>query len=167
MADKKTPDNGAKVFSIETTFQKQARRPGGVPRDKAIEQALEGVESVKPQVNDWVGSELDALAAKVREAERGEAPDDWVEQANRHARHLRDVGTTMGSELLTYIAGSLSQILDEISAGAKCNIASITLHVDALFLARQRRYWGLKPDQVPELTAGLRRVVDRVTTSPN
>jgi hypothetical protein len=36
-----------------------------------------------------------------------------------------------------------------------------------LFLARQKPYWGLKPEQVPELTAGLRRVVDHVSTSPN
>lgn len=160
-------DGKVRVFDVETTFQKYARRPGGVPRDRAIKYAVARVDEVKPEVEDWLVKELDVLSDIVRKAERNEAPADWVDVANRHARHLRDVGTTMGSELLTYIAGSLCEILDEIAAGAACNIDSITCHVDALFLARQRPYWHLKPEQVPELTAGLRRVVDHVSTTPS
>ena len=158
---------GVKVFPVETTFQRQARRPGGVPRERAIKYAEDGVEEVKPGFDEWLGGELEALAEVVRKAQNNEAPADWIGEANQHGRHLRDVGTTMGSELLTYIAGSLCEILDEVGAGAPCNIDSIVCHVDALFLARQRPYWGLKPEQVPELTAGLRRVVDHVSTSPN
>ncbi len=155
------------VFPVETTYQKQARRAGGIPRERAIMYALARVEEIKPEFDEWFGKELEALTDVVRKAQSGEAPPDWIDVANRHARHLRDVGTTMGSELLTFIAGSLCEILDEVSAGAPCNIDSITCHVDALFLARQRRYWGLKPEQVPELTNGLRRVVNHVSTSPS
>lgn len=160
-------DDKVRIFPVETTFQKRARRPGGVPRDRAIKYAAARVDEAKPEFDDWLGKELEALADIVRKAQNGDAPADWIDETNRHARQLRDVGTTMGSELLSYIAGSLCEILDEITAGAKCNIDSITCHVDALFLARQRPYWGLKPEQVPELTAGLRRVVDHVSTSPN
>jgi hypothetical protein len=170
MADKDNNENDddlVRIFPVETTFQKQARRPGGVPRDRAIKYATSRVEEVKPEFEDWVGKELETLADVVGKMKKGEAPADWVEVANRHSRHLRDVGTTMGSELLTYIAASLCEILDEIATGAPCNVESVTCHVDALFLARQKPYWGLKPEQVPELTAGLRRVVDHVSTSPN
>ena len=160
-------DDLVKIFPVETTFQKQARRPGGVPRDRAIKYAVSRVEEAKPELDDWLGKELEALADVIWKLKKGEAPLDWVDVANRHSRHLRDVGTTMGSELLTYIAGSLCEILDEITAGAQCNVESITCHLDALFLARQKPYWGMKPEQVPELTAGLRRVVDHVSTSPN
>lgn len=166
MADNGNDEN-VKIFPVETAFQKQARRPGGVPRERALKYAAARVEEAKPEFDDWLGKELEALADVVRKMQGGKAPPDWVEAANRHSRHLRDVGTTMGSELLTYIAGSLCEILDEIAGGAACNADSIVCHVDALFLARQRPYWGLKPEQVPELTAGLRRVVDHVSTSPN
>ena len=44
---------------------------------------------------------------------------------------------------------------------------SIVCHLDALLLSRQRPYRNMKPDQVPELTSGLRRVADFVTTSPS
>lgn len=165
--DNNNNDEEVRIFHVETTFQKHARRPGGVPRDRAIKYAVARVDEVKSEVDDWLGKELETLAGIVRTAQAGEAGSDWIDIANRHSRHLRDVGTTMGSELLTYIAGSLCAILDEVAAGAPCNIDSITCHIDALFLARQRPYWHLKPEQVPELTAGLRRVVDHVSTSPN
>ncbi len=168
MADNRNNDDDlVRIFPVETTFQKQARRPGGVPRDRAIKHATSRVEEVKPEFDDWLDKELNALADVVRKAQNGEAQPGWIDVANNHTRQLRDVGTTMGSELLTYIAGSLCEILDEITAGAQCNIDSITCHLDALFLARQKPYWGMKPEQVPELTAGLRRVVSHVSTSPN
>jgi hypothetical protein len=160
-------DGHVRIFPVETTFQKHARRPGGVPRDRAIKYAVARVEETKSEFEEWLSKELEALADTVRKLKSGETAPEWVDVANRHSRHLRDVGTTMGSELLTYIAGSLCEILDEIAAGAPCNIDSVTCHVDALFLARQQPYWSLKPEQVPELTAGLRRVVDHVSTSPN
>lgn len=168
MADNKNNDDElVRIFPVETTFQKQARRPGGVPRDRAIKYATARVEEVRPEFDDWLDKELEALADVVRKAQNGKAPPDWIDTANRHSRHMRDVGTTMGSELLTYIAGSLCEILDEIAAGAQCNIDSIACHLDALFLARQKPYREMKPEQVPELTAGLRRVVAHVSTTPN
>jgi len=33
-------------------------------------------------------------------------------------------------------------------------------------LVQQKPYRGLKPEQVPELTSGLRRVSEQVSTSP-
>jgi hypothetical protein len=164
--DDKNEDN-VRIFDVVTTFQKYARRPGGVPRDRAIKYAATRVDELKPEFDDWLDKELQALAEAVRKAEEGHEARGWIDTINGHARQLRDVGTTMDSELLTYIAGSLCMVLDEMAAGAKFNRESISCHVDALFLARQRRYRGLKPEQVPELIAGLRSVVEHISTSPN
>ena len=38
-------------------------------------------------------------------------------------------------------------------------------HLDALVLSRQEAYRHMHPDQVPDLTKGLRRVVKHVSTS--
>jgi hypothetical protein len=162
-----TDDNKVRIFAVETRFQQLARRPGGVPRDKAIEKAQEKIEAAKPGFDAWLDAKLEALAAVVKQAGAGDGRSDWVEAANGHSRQLRDVGTTMGFELVTFIADSLCAILDAISAGAECNLESIQCHIDALFLVRQKGYRGLKPDQVPELTSGLRRVSEYVSTSPS
>jgi hypothetical protein len=160
-------DKSVRVFPVETQFQKLARREGGVPRDKAIEQANATVEEVKPDFDEWLGTELDGLNGIIKKAQAGEAETDWAEQANRHSRQLRDVGTTMGFTLLTFIAGSLCEILDEITAGAEYKMETVTCHVDALFLARQKRYRNMRPEQVPELTRGLRRIADNIGSSAN
>lgn len=163
-------DNGngeARVFAVETRFQKLARRPGGIPRDQALENAQANVEKSKPAFDDWLTTTLDSLAEEIKRAQAGQASPDWIVSINAQSRNLRDVGTTMGFELLTFVAGSLCEVLDAIEAGAECNMESIVCHLDALLLSRQRPYRNMKPDQVPELTSGLRRVADFVTTSPS
>lgn len=165
MADNDEPS--ARVFSVETRFQKLARRPGGIPRDQALENAAQKIEAIKPSFDEWLNSELEPLSAAINGAKVGTPAPDWIETANLHSSQIRDAGTTMGSELITFIAGSLCEVLDAITAGAECNMDSIACHLDALFLARQRQFRGMKPEQVPELTRGLRRVVQVVNTTPN
>jgi hypothetical protein len=165
MADKDEPT--ARVFSVETRFQKLARRPGGISRDQALENAAQKIEAIRPSFDDWLTSELEPLSAAINGAKVGTPAADWLETANLHSAQIRDAGTTMGSELITFIAGSLCEVLDAVAAGAECNMDSIVCHLDALFLARQRQFRGMKPEQVPELTRGLRRVVQVVNTTPN
>lgn len=160
-------DKNVRVFEVETQFQKLARREGGVPRDKAIEQANTEVERVKPGFEDWLTAELQSLQSIVRAASAGTPAPDWIEQANQHSRHVRDVGTTMGFMLLTFIAGSLCDVLDGIAAGAEYNMESVVCHVDSLFLARQPPYRNMRPEQVPELTEGLRQIASKISAASN
>lgn len=159
-------DREARVFTVETRFQKLARRPGGVSRDEALERAAANIEEIKPGFDDWLIKELKTLSDAIDSAKTAEPPADWAEIANMQSRQVRDAGTTMGAELLTFIANSLCEMLDAIAAGAECNMESIGCHLDALYLARQRKFRGLSPDQVPELTSGLRRVAEVISTSP-
>jgi hypothetical protein len=161
MADEHNED--VRLFSVETRFQKMARQPGGVPRDQALRQAFAAVEEMKGGFDAWLDGEMQALVDAVARAQAGTPAADWAETANVHSRNIRDVGTTMGSELLSFVANSLCEVLDAIEAGVNCNLESITCHLDALILARQPEYRGLSPEQLPELAAGLRSVADRVS----
>ncbi len=76
-------------------------------------------------------------------------------------RQLPHSAATLGLELLAFIAGSLRECWNRWKAAANCNMESITCHVDALVLARQSSYRRIRPDQVPELTEGLRQVARR------
>jgi len=160
-------DNGdVRIFNVETSFQKLARRPGGVPRDSAVEKARAKVDELKPGFDDWLGKQINALVGIIDKAKDGNPASDWIDIANQRSRQLRDVGTTMDFELLTFIADSLCDIFDAVEAGSELSMESIACHVDALVLIQQKPYRGLKPEQVPELTSGLRRVSEQVSTSP-
>jgi hypothetical protein len=161
-----TTPNEARVFPVETRFQQMARRNGGVPRDSAIEAAVAKLDEIKPSFEAWLEQKLQTLAEVIAGAQTKPPAPDWVSAAASHSRQLRDIGTTMDFELLTFIADSLCDVLDAIAEGSDCNMESVTCHLDALILARQPQYRHMKPGQVPELTGGLRRVVEHISTAP-
>jgi hypothetical protein len=79
---------------------------------------------------------------------------------------MRDVGTTMGFELVTFITNNLCEIFEAIIAGASPRNEIIDCHIDALLLAKQEQYRHLRPEQLPELNSGLRRVLE-VASNPS
>jgi hypothetical protein len=153
----------ARIFTVETRFQKMVKREGGISRDKAIEQAQTQIEQAKPQFDAWAGGELKEFKSLMKKVEGTKASAEWIKIANFHSRQLRDSAATLNFELLAFISGSLCEILDSIEAGSECNMESIACHIESLLLAGQASYRHLKPDQVPDLTEGLHRVVKRVT----
>ena len=155
--------SAARIFPVDTRFQQMARRAGGVPRDRAIERAQAALEEVKPGYDEWLEREVTGLAQLVKRVEDGNEEPGWIETAIFRSRQLRDSSGSLGYELLAFISGSLCELLDSIEAGSECNMESITCHVDALMLARQGSYRRMRPEQVPELTKGLQRVVKHVT----
>jgi hypothetical protein len=168
MSDDKDNKNEQRVriFHVETRFQKMAKRNGAVPRERVMQSAVANIEEIKPGFDDWVKEEVEKLAKTINTAKSGAPTSEWLDEANGHCRQLRDVGTTMGFELLTYIAGSLCDVLDAVEAGMEVNVESITTHMDALHLSRQEPYRHMKSDEVPELTNGLRQLTKTIAPPP-
>jgi hypothetical protein len=157
----------ARTFHVDTRFQKLARRPGGISRERALENAQAQIEENKPDFETWLDGELKALVAVVAKVEAGTAEPHWAEAVSSHCRQLRDIGSTIGYPLLTFIASNLCDILENPNKGVDINLETINCHVDALQLARQARYRNMRPDQLPELTGGLRRVAEFLRVSPD
>jgi hypothetical protein len=161
-----SPSKEARVFSPKTRFQSLARRPGGLPRSQAVDNAQGKIEEAKLGFDEWLDGELTELIGAIDRARAGEPVDEWIEIAQFHTNQLRDIGTTVGFELLTFISNTLSTILDGIKAGAECNVESLACHVDSLLLIRQKQFRHLRPDQVPELSRGLHQVAESVSIIP-
>lgn len=160
----KAPSPPARIFPVDTRFQQLARRSGGVPRDKAIERAQAALDVVKPAYEeDFLEREVSGLCDLVKKVDAGHEEPGWLETATFRTRQLRDSAGSLGYELVAFISGSLCELLDSIEASGDCNMESIVCHVDALMLARHKPYRRMRPEQVPELTKGLQRVVKHVT----
>lgn len=150
-----------RLFAVDTRFHRMALRAGGVTRSKAIERAAAEIEEAKAGFDAWLDRELEEFANLIKALQAGTAAPDWAGDANFRSRELRDTSMMLGFELLAFVANSLCALLDSIAAGNPWNTDAIGCHVDALGLAKQKSYRRLKPDQVPELTEGLRLVVGR------
>jgi hypothetical protein len=161
-------DREARTFFVETRFQRLARRPGGLSRAQALENAQVRIEETKPDFESWLDGELRELTDLVATGvQAGAADPAWAEGIVSHCGQLRDIGTTMGYTLLSFIAGNLCDILENPNTDAQSHIETIMCHLDALLLARQAQYRGLRPEQLPELTGGLRRVTEFIRLAPD
>lgn len=155
----KNSNHEAHMFFVDSRFQRLARRPGGVSREQAMKNAQAKIDESKPEFDAWLDQELQALVDLIQKVEAGAADPGWRDVVCAHSVQLRDIGTTMGFTLLTFIATNLCEILEGTN-GNECNTELITCHVDALLLSRQQQYRNLRPDQLPELSGGLRRVAE-------
>ncbi len=160
MTDKPT---NVRVFAVNTRFQQMARRPGGVPRDVAIAQAQSQINDYKADFVDWVARELQALSDTFYSAKGAAIADAKTEEMYRMCCQLRDTGTTMGLALLTFVSDNLCRVLEAIKSGATYDPAMIECHIDALTLARKEPYRSMSPDNFPDMTSGLKRVLERAS----
>lgn len=152
-------DDNVRIFSVETRFQKLAMRPGGIPRDKAIAKATAGLGELRPELDKWISEQAEALRNALPTVGAARDDSDWIANASIYAGRLRDVGTTAGYELVTFVAGSMCEILESSDATTERGVDSLNCHFDALQLVRKPQYYRLRPEDLPELKQGLLRVV--------
>jgi hypothetical protein len=148
-------------FAVETDFQRKACRPGGVTRRQAVGRARAQIETLQNGFTDWLHEGFSRLQAAIQLVEVDPDNKTLLKDAFRSSCELRDVGTTMGYALVTFVADRLCEVLDAVHDGASYDKELITCHLDALNLARQDSYRNVKPEQVPELCGGLRRAAER------
>jgi chemotaxis protein histidine kinase CheA len=157
----------ARIFVVDTRFQQMARRPGGVPRTQAVERAQATLDELKQDFSDWLDRQLQDLGVAIQQLENAPFDISRLDEAYRSCCQLRDVGTTMGFELITVISGNLCEIIDAVRAGTPYEKETIDCHLDALVLTSKPPYCDLRPDQLPEMTSGLRQIVERCSIVPS
>jgi chemotaxis protein histidine kinase CheA len=156
-----TNGSGAREFPVETDFQKKVRRAGGVTRNQAVGEAQAQIETLKEEFTDWLKDGLERLQCAIQLAETYRTNTMLLDDAFRSSCELRDIGTTVGYELVTFVANRLCEVIDAIRNGADYDKVLIRCHLDALELARQDSYKNVSPGQVPDLCDGLRRAAER------
>jgi hypothetical protein len=151
----------ARAFFVDSRFEQLARRPGGMPREEALERAQATIDEIRPSFGEWLDDQLQELSKVIEQnGPHGSNDPNWVHNAYVLCLRIRDVGTTMGFDLVTFVAGNLSEIFEAINSGTDYRADLIDCHIQALLLARQEQYRNLRPEQLPELSSGLRRVAE-------
>jgi hypothetical protein len=164
MTDKDKPASGPRVFDVETNFQKAARRPGGVGRDEAVRTAIANIEQMKPAFAEWLDQEFAELLRLVPDRKVRDTNDPaWIEAVDRCSTRLLDGAATMGYPFISFVATNLHAVCEAIRDGADYRSEVMACHIDALFLARLPKYKNMRPEDMPELSEGLRQVLASAT----
>lgn len=160
MTDKDKPASDVRVFDVETNFQKAAKRPGGIKRDEAVKTAAANIEQIKPVFTDWLAQEFEELLRIVPDRKVKETNDPaWVDAIDRSSVRLMDAAGTMGYPFISFVATNLHAVCEAIRDGGDYRSEVMACHIDALFLARLPKYRNMKPEDMPELSAGLKQVL--------
>jgi hypothetical protein len=158
--DESESETEAREFHVETKFQQFAKRGGGIPREQAIINAQTTVAALKPNFETWVDDEM-AKLLKIIPAEGTDLENSaWMDTADLHCQRLADVSATMGYEFVSYVANNLCLMFEAIRRGADYRRDVMVCHLDALVLGRKDKFSRMKPEDVPDLTDGLRRVLE-------
>ena len=162
----KQPSPDARIFFVDSPFQKMARQRGGISRDQALERAQVAIEALKPDFASSLAQRLQETIAAIRQVEAHADSAACLDAAYQRCGELRDTGATMGFELISFVSNNLCEILDAIRAGAGYHGETIECHIDALVLASKAPYSSFRPEQVPEMIDGLRRAIERTSVAP-
>jgi hypothetical protein len=150
--------------SLEFGFSQSAMRPGGVPRNRAIEKAEAELKRIGPALNEFVERGCAELALALAAAEVADAEQAAnIAKAHLGSEQIRDVAETANLPLVGHIAKSLCEIFEVYEERViDYPQAVVGCHFDALRLAQLRQYKQKTPAELPELTQGLRDAVDIV-----
>lgn len=151
----KSTTSQARIFHANTQFEALARRPGGVARNKAIENASKGIETIKPEFIFWLKQGVSKLDLAIQETWISLDDTDRFDTAIELSITLRDVGATLGFPLLSFITGNLCEILEAQKQGAAFRKDIIDCHRMALVLSIQDDYRKSSPEELPVLKSGL------------
>lgn len=166
MSPPKSTTQDVAIFFPDTRFERMARRAGGLTREEAMKGAQQQLDEIKPDFEPWLDKQLQDLRAVLEGLKDGAAFSLPMDTGQRICAQVQDVGTTMGFGLVTFVANALYEILETVKAGAPYDKDMVTCHVDALFFVTREPYRNMSPEDVPELTAGLRRLADIASISP-
>lgn len=126
------------LIPVHTRFHSLALRPGGVSREQAIGSAERVLDTMQPQFAEWLDRELRLLILAIPpEQDEITNKDPWLESAYLHARAVRDVGATMGFELLTFAANNLCDIIEAVRSGVDCPFDMVDSQIQALLIAKR------------------------------
>lgn len=161
------PRQETRDLNIVTTFQRTACRPGGISRDEALENADINIERLKPLFTAWLDDELNELVRTVPNLKfTGPGDFSWIDSLDACSGRLIDVAATMGYPFVSFVAMNLRMLCEAVRKGAECRGEVFACHIDALFLGCQQRYIQMKPEDLPELAEGLRRVMETIQPKP-
>lgn len=148
-----------RTIPVVSNFQRMARRPGGMAKERVIHQADKDMEEIRPAMVEWLQNQVADLDAAVASIIANEANADTIAQARVISDQVRDLGATLGFPLLTFVAGHLGEIFEALTAGANNLSEIITCHHAVLKLSMMEDYRLMSSEDLPELRDGLSKVL--------
>lgn len=171
-SDEKKPDGEvakAEVFTPPNLLKIRASAPGGRTMEEMVEagtQVIAGAARNYADVANADINEIDGIAAAMRKAP--DKADEFRADLMRVGLNLKGQAATMGYPMLTEVATSLTDFLDDMKKAnkrladdPKTALPAVQLHVEALRLLMAKDVKGRGGPTERALIDGLKRIVSK------
>ncbi len=137
-------------------------RPGGLTEDEAVEAADANLETIRERTLQLMDGTLQQMQGIGRTLADG-SNQAALEELYTHSNTIVGVAGVFGMGGLSAVAYSLCELIDRMRTSRTWNAQAVNVHLDSLRLMRMA---GPGATENPEMQSALRRLVDRVPSTP-
>lgn len=147
-----------KTFFPKTRLSELAARPGGIPRDLAIEGAVEAIQELRGESDKMIGLLIGAIEELVYAAKNKQMSEEDMFQVLRHADQIVTLAGTFGYQFLDVAVRSLCDVTDGLIRAKLRDVAPIAVHIQSMRLLGPGVN-ALTPDQAGKVLAELAKIL--------
>ncbi len=146
-----------KIFFPKTRLAELVARPGGIPRDLAIEAAVDAIQELRGESDKMIGLLIGGIGDTVKGAQNGELNDDDLLQVLRCADQIVTLAGTFGYQYLETASRSLCDVTDGLMRAGMHHLAPVAVHIQSMLLLGPGT--SLPPDQASVVLAELAKIL--------
>lgn len=147
-----------KVYFPKTRLAELVARPGGIPRDIAIEGALEAIQELRGESDKMIVLLIEGIEKTVQGAKNNRLSDDDMRKVLRYADEIVTLAGTFGYQFLDIAVRSLCDVADGLLHASLNDVAPVAVHVQSMRLLGPGVN-ALNPEQAGKVLSELSKIL--------
>jgi len=153
-----SPRKPRKTFFPKTRLSELAGRPGGIPRDIAIEGAVAAIQELRGESDKMITLLIGAIDELVTSSKKGQMSEDDMIRVLKYADQIVTLSGTFGYQFLDVAVRSLCDVTDGLVRANLRDVAPIAVHVQSMRLLGPGAN-ALTPDQAGKVLNELAKIL--------
>jgi hypothetical protein len=147
-----------KTYFPKTRLSELVARPGGIPRDTAIEGAVAAIQELRGESDKMIMLLIGAIDDLVTGSKKGQMTEDDMIRVLKYADQIVTLSGTFGYQYLDVAVRSLCDVTDGLVRANLRDVAPIAVHVQSMRLLGPGTN-ALTPDQAGKVLNELAKIL--------
>lgn len=147
-----------KTFFPKTRLSELVARPGGIPRDIAIEGAVAAIQELRGESDKMIMLLIGAIEELIAGSKKGQMSEHDMIQVLKYADQIVTLSGTFGYQFLDVAVKSLCDVTDGLVRSNLRDVAPIAVHIQSMRLLAPGVN-SLTPEQAGKVLTELAKIL--------
>lgn len=147
-----------KTFFPKTRLSELVARPGGIPRDLAVEGAMAAIQELRGESDKMIGLLIEAIEEIVYGSKGMQLSHEDMFRVLKHADQIVTLAGTFGYQFLDIAVRSLCDVTDGLIRSNMHDAAPIAVHIQSMRLLGPNTN-TLTPEQAGKVLGELAKIL--------